>query len=173
LRQVIRGFTLIELLIVILIIGIVYALFVSGFDTRAKVTPLRFEELKTTLLTLSKNRPVRVECRGEACETCRIIQEGQEEREIVLFHEKPHVFAYDRHGYLKEKRYADERCFDFTIRANLSSDTILVEREGKYYLFYAYLAPTAVFEEYDRAAAAFDPAGQILLDTNEYYNARQ
>ena len=172
-QQIIRGFTLIELLIVILIIGIVYALFVSGFDTRTKVTPLRFEELKSTILSLTQNRPARLECRGENCETCTIAQKEIEDREIALFHGKPRVFIYDRHGYLKEKRYPDGRCFDFTIRANLSSDNILVERDGKFYLFYAYLKRTAVFDDYDTATAAFDPANHILLDSNEYHNARQ
>lgn len=173
-QQINRGFTLIELIIVILIIGIVYMLFISGFDEHKKPKPLRFEELKNTVLKLSGNTPATLHCSGEKCDNCIIRpRDGGKEQEISLFHTKPKVYAYDRYGYLAEKRYDDETCFEYTVRKNLSADNILVERNGLFYLFYAYLEKADVFDDYDKAVLAFDPAQHILLDSNEYYNARQ
>lgn len=173
-QQVNRGFTLIELLIVIVLIGVVYTLFISGMGKQEKPAPLRFEELRSTVLKLTGNTPATVICSGDNCESCIIRPRvGGKEQEISLFRAKPKVFTYDRYGYLNEKRFSDETCFKYTVRNNLSSDNILVEREGVYYLFYSYLKKADVFTTYDDAVLAFDPARHILLDTNEYYYARQ
>jgi hypothetical protein len=161
-------------MIVIILIGAVYMLFISGLDKKKTAKPLRFEELRGTILKLTAYAPATLSCSGDACENCVIRpKDGGKEQEIALFHTKPKVFGYDRYGYLQEKRFPDKTCFEYTIHNNLSGENILVEREGVYYLFYAYLKKATLFTDYDKAVLAFDPAQHILLDTQEYYYARQ
>jgi len=149
-------------------------LFISGLGKNEKPKPLRFEELRSTILKLTQNTSATLRCDGDSCEHCVIYpNNGAKEQEIALFRAKPKVFTYDRYGYLKEHRFPGETCFEYTIRNNLSSDTILVEREGAYYLFYAYLKKADVFKTYDEAVKQFDPMQHIHLDTHEYYYARQ
>jgi hypothetical protein len=148
-------------------------LFISGLGKEERPKPLRFEELRSTILHLTRNMPATLLCDGDTCEHCIIRpNNGGKEQEIALFRTKPKVFSYDRYGYLKEKRFAGETCFEYTVRNNQSSDNILVEREGVYYLFYAYLKDADTFTTYDEAVKAFDPMQHIRLDTHEYY-ARQ
>lgn len=173
-QQIKRGFTLVELLIVIILIGVVYMLFIAGLDKNEKPRPLRFEELRSTILNLTRNTPATLTCDGDTCGHCVIRpREGEKELEIDLFRSRPKVLYYDRYGYIKERRFPGEICFEYTIRKNLSGDNILVERGGIYYLFYAYLKKADVFNTYDEAAQAFDPARHIPMDTHEYYYERQ
>ncbi len=149
-------------------------LFISGLNKKETTKPLRFEELRSTILKLTGNTPATLTCGGESCDSCVIRPEnGGKEQKISLFHSRPKVFEYDRFGYLNEKRFPGTTCFEYTIRNNLSGENILVEREGVYYLFYAYLKKAVRFTDYDKAVLAFDPARHILLDTHEYYYARQ
>lgn len=173
-QQIKRGFTLVELLIVIILIGVVYMLFISGLGKKEQPKPLRFETLRSTILKHTGDSPATLTCHGESCETCIIRPKNSDkELEITLFRSRPKVFTYDRYGYLQERRFPDKTCFEYTIRKNLSGDHIMVEREGVYYLFYSYLKEGDVFTTYDEAAEAFDPARHILLDTHEYYYVRQ
>lgn len=172
-QQIKRGFTLIELLIVIIIIGAVYLLYISGMGKKNQITPLRFEELKESILKASGNQPARLTCRGESCGECTLTPRSGEPITMTLFSAKPKLFTYDSFGYLEEVRYDDETCFDYTVYDNLSSDNLLVEREGKYYIFYAYLKETEIFETYDQAVERFDPMKTIYLDTNDYYYGKE
>ena len=167
------AFTLVELIIVVLIIGLVYGLFVSGLNKKKQTAPFHFETLKEKMLELSHNRPVSLRCGGEACETCTATPEGESEGiTLPLFSAKPTVFIYDYDGYFREQRYAEGVCFEYTVRDNLSSDSVLVEKDGRFYLFHAFLQRTDVFVDLEEAKRAFDPAEQLPTDQSEYYAKR-
>ncbi len=167
------AFTLIELIIVVLIIGLVYGLFVAGLNKKEVKPPLQFEGLKEKLLQLSGERPLFLRCTGDACETCTVTVEGESEaKEFPLFSEKPKVFMYDHDGYFKEQRFAEDVCFEFRIRKNLSSDNILVERNGRFYLFYSFLQKPDTLIDLEEAKRAFDPREHLPKDGSEYYDKK-
>ena len=130
------AFTLLELIIVIIIIGLVYGVFIFNGDFNKKeISKHGFKELKNTLLNLGISPPLKLVCRGDNCEDCKVISNDKDDVKIKLFTTEPQILEYDQHGYLGFKEYPDNYCFEFEIRKNLSSSNILVELNSKYYLF--------------------------------------
>lgn len=168
-----KAFTLIELLIVVLIISIGYGLVVSNM-TKPKL------EAQTTLLTLQKTLQkikntslasnVKVECKGDDCENCKIfIDTEEQEDEISLFTDKPKLFSFDKFGYLEEKNDNSGVCFSYNIYKNNSFDKMFLEHKEEFYIFYPFIKKTEKFTDFDEAKKMYDPKEILPTENNQYY----
>lgn len=167
------AFTLFELIIVIIIIGSVYLLFFSGL-TKQKKEVRDFADLKELILKKANTQNARVVCQGDKCEDCAIYIDGEEKKlETKLFNSKPKVFEYDKFGYLDEKKYNDNVCFEYNIHKNGGASNMLVEKDGRFYIFYSFLDRAEVFTERDKAIEKFDPRNSLPTGTNQYYYERR
>jgi len=179
LQKIRAAFTLFELIIVIVIIGAVYLLFFAGINTPKKEVK-DFAALKDMILQRTDGKSAKIQCAGDKCEKCTVYSKGAEnalestrELDFTLFDSKPKIFEYDKFGYLDEKKYADDICFEYKIYENMSSSNMLVERDGKYYIFYSLLQQAEVFSDYGTATQRFNPANTLPVATNQYYYERR
>ncbi len=143
------AFSLLELMIVVVIIGIVYAMALSSFNPPVK------KELDTFSLTtlpqyLRKNHPLvdaKLVC-FKPCGKCKIMVDGEwkEEDEVDLF-SKGSVKSYtlDIEGFATEKEFAPhdmndayrQACFILHKNANDSLSPIVLESKGEYIYYKA------------------------------------
>jgi prepilin-type N-terminal cleavage/methylation domain-containing protein len=169
-----QAFTLMELLVVVLIVGIAYALFVINFPSRKDVKLNGFASLKIYLNKLSDNKDLTLRCYGDKCEQCVLLTKENKviKSDLKLFKELPKVYDYDMYGYLEIKKYALNQCFEYKIFANGSSTHFLVEKEEQFYLFPAYFDEATIYSDYDEAVLVMDPAKNLPQDLADYYSER-
>ncbi|MHC3995164.1 prepilin-type N-terminal cleavage/methylation domain-containing protein [Thiomicrolovo sp. ZZH C-3] len=178
-----RGFTLFELLLVVVLIAILYGVFINKFASGR--TPMegkgavKLETLRDYLaLFRTEKKAVSLIC-PEPCAQCSVVVDGQpvEGADIALFKHEPTVYRKDRYGQFEPYTFVPVRqgetdtvnvCFAFTLRANDSSSSYIVESEERFYLFDAYGEPTQSFETLEDAAAAYNRTELIPDDKRVY-----
>jgi len=147
-----KAFTLFELIIVIVIMGVVYALVLQKFKNKS-VEYSSFAHLRETLLKLNEDQlPITLECFGDKCKKCTI---NKQEIEYSFFNDKPTIYYFDYDGHFLTKEYEYDKCFEFKIYKNKSSSKLFVEKDGQFYLFYP-IEETEVYDNFDDAKKAFD-----------------
>jgi prepilin-type N-terminal cleavage/methylation domain-containing protein len=160
-----KAFTLIELVVVLIIIGLVYALYSPNFHSKKKIT--KFENLKEFLLS-NYDLPIKLECFGDKCEQCFV--NNKELKQYQIFTKKPKVYTLDMFGYLQEKSFQDDKkCFEFQIFSNKSSSNMLVEKNLKFYLFYAFYQKSKVFSDFEKAQKEYDNKTFLPQDELEFF----
>ena len=160
-----KAFTLIELLIVLIIIGVVYTLFNPKLTNKKEIS--RFEDLKKFLVSKYKP-PIKLECFGQKCEKCFV--NNKELKEYQIFTSKPKTYLFDTSGYISEKEFEDDKCFEYQIYKNKSSENILVEKDNQFYVFYSYFKKPKVFANYDDALNEYDNKNFLPQDNYEFYS---
>ncbi len=175
-----KGFTLIELLIVILIIGLIYALFVNNLHNHKKETQhITLLTMKQALLSQPFKQKSEIIC-FEPCEECFIYNDGKQTdtAPFSLFKSEPKVYKKDRFSQLQPYTFlafldAEEKpqnvCFRFTVFNNKSSSHYLVEAEKKFYIFHPYLKGVEVAATLSDAKKLLD-LHEILPRENRDYD---
>lgn len=151
------GFSLLELMLVVVIIGIVYALALSSFKAPDN-DKTNGVSLATLPQYLRKNFPLadaKVVC-FEPCGTCNVkVDDAWLEDELELFDSsKVKSFSLDLEGFAKEKEHLpyDDKdvykkaCFVLHKRANDSIETVVLENEGKFIHYKAAYEESRSFE---------------------------
>ncbi len=172
-----RGFTLFELLLVVILIGVIYAIFVHKLSQKKvhdESGAFTLETLKTSLSSFPAKRRVELFC-FTPCDICNVYRDGKkvEDLDIELFETLPNVYNRDAYGQvqrieflsMEDKKEIKDVCFHFTLFSNQSSSSYIVEYDKKFYLFDAYMQPVRVFENLSDASEAFDES--ILLPTEQ------
>ncbi|MDR0665178.1 MAG: type II secretion system GspH family protein [Helicobacteraceae bacterium] len=172
-RALKRGFTLIELLVVIVIIGAVYAITVatikSGSDQAASAWSL--EKLDATLREFQSGY-LKLICDGNVCENCRVVDQNGEEliADLAIFSQTPKVLYFDESGYFGDMRFPADRCFEMERFENGAISDALVEHEGKFYRYYAYMRPVEIFVSLEEAKNSLDPRLWIPQYSSDFFN---
>ncbi len=162
-------------MIVVMIIGVVYALVLSNFHTKKKVQIHKLENLKSTLLPLWK-RGKRVDfyILDGAKQTAIFINNTyQEELEAdIKLSEFDNIIVYksDHHGESQEMEFMpimiDKKLHKvtlaFTLFPNGSNSTYIIKKQKRFYLFYPYFKDVIVLDSLDQAVDA--------LEYNQYRN---
>lgn len=172
-----KGFTLIELLIVILIVGIVYALGFSGIGiskTKAKaLTPLNLKETivksewfdgHATLLCINK-------CK--ACYLRKDINSPFQAYSNAIDLSNITAYTLDAHNDLVEieyERYDDKKiCLKMDFYTNGSSTQIILKNNKASYFVPAYFAEAKTFETPENAKEYWLSDSQLLSDSGDFY----
>lgn len=156
-------------------IALLYGVVAVNVMDKDEEDPLRgLENLPAYLLQFWEKDTVRIRCSGMACETCRVEKDGEvlEDAAPELFEKRPVVHRFDRKGYLEERRFPEPYCFDYSLFPNGSATQMLVEYDGRFYLFNAYMGmeKAQVFTFLEEAKNALDPATYLPKGWSEYYH---
>ena len=160
-----KGFSLIELLIVVLIVGIVYTLGITNFNSlkEAKIKPSLLN-LKNYLSSLKYEDKVELICL-DRCRSCNIYIDGEiNETKSVSFDSfldsSVRVYKYTIFEGLQEKAKeiyfnsegsSEEICFSYSLDKRGRGEQVFVEYKGKVYDFTNYLTKTTEFTSIDEA----------------------
>jgi len=166
-----RAFSLMELMLVVLIVGIVYAMGLSSFK------PPKTKELDTfTLMTLPKFlrdsyklSDAKLVC-FEPCGKCGVVVDGQwQEDEVDLFpSSEVKSYSLDTQGYANDLEFAPadmedayrQACFILHKHPNGAIDPIVLESEGRFIYYRAayeeaqsYESLSAIQDEYQKQSS--------------------
>jgi len=172
-----KGFTLIELLIVVVIVGIVYAIGFSKIKLNKKepkaLTP---SNLKSNIVSSeSFNRQMTLLCINN-CKTCLL-------RPNISSTYQPYTHNINLTGIkaytvdarnalvrIEYARYNDKKvCLKMNFYPNGSSTQIILENEEGAYFLPSYLAEAKVFESPEDAKDYWLEYSQLVSDNGEFY----
>jgi len=178
-----RGFTLFELILVVLLIAILYGVFINKLATGRSATAGKQQVTLGTLrgylaLFRTESGEVSLIC-PEPCGKCGVFVDGEavEDAELTLFKQAPTVYRRDRYGQFEPRtfrplqqgeREPENVCFAFTLWANDSSSSDIVEADDVFYVFDAYGEPTQTFKTLEDAAEAYNRTELIPDDKRVY-----
>jgi len=150
------GFSLIELLIVIVIIGVVYTLSISGFKNinKKEEEKLSFENLKSYMMRLKHNNSVSIVCK-KGSDECEIFADSKEYKTIEDFLDGDiEIFRYDSLYGMTPLQRNDDVAFSLTLNKMGISEQIFVKYKQKVYDFTKYIGKTPVYDSLQEAADA-------------------
>jgi len=146
-----KAFTLFELMIVVVLIGVVYALVLSNFNTKKKVHILKVSNIKEALLPFwSKGKRVDFYLYDRCKKSALFINETyQEEVEPDISHSEfanIEVYKPDYRGESQKQEFTPimiekklhKVCFKYTLFPNGSNSSFILKKEKLHYIFYPY-----------------------------------
>ena len=163
-----KAFSLIELLIVVVIIGVVYSLSISGF---AKVSDKEFKlnlgNLKEYLQSIEHQKSVKILCLDE-CSSCEVYVDGEMYEEASgkldgFLDESVQVYTYDfaygtqlkqKDIYFNEEDVEEEVCFSYEVDTKGVGEQVYVKFQESVYDFSTYFTPTPKYSSLDEALEA-------------------
>ncbi len=151
-------------MVVVILIGIVYALVISDLNPKNRLQIPKLETLKESLLPYWRQgsrldlylyddcKKLLLRIDGEVPEKLKIkldpkLFEGVEVYRIDPFYDPKEVHFPP----LFYEKGIHDVCFAFTIYPNESSSSFIVKQGGKIYLFYPYLHPVEVLTSMEEA----------------------
>ena len=159
-----KAFTLFELMVVVMIIGVVYALVLGSFDPKKSVKITTLQYIKDTISPYwTKGTKVEMVIYDRCQESALIINnEIQEDVEANInpdIFKDIKVFKNDRHNGKREIKFSpiliDNRihkvCFRFTLFPNGSSSSYVVQSGKKFYVYFPYFEETYITTTLDDA----------------------
>ena len=176
------AFTLFELMIVVLIIGIVYALVLNNFNNQKSVKILKIKELKDSLKPLwRKGKRVDLVVYDDCKKAAIVINQEEintsyKPKIKLLEFQNIQAYTVDRDSQLKLIEFPpliiDNQlhsvCFRFTIFKNGSSSSyILKHQNGTYYIFYPYFEDVNESEDESEAIDMLKHKEYLGVDINE------
>ena len=151
-----KAFSLIELLIVVMIVGIVYTLAISGFENlkQGKTKPSLLN-LKTYLSKVQYKNEVKLLCLDE-CESCIVLVDGESNQELSegfdsFLDDSVRTYFFNVNTGLQTKAdsvffnhegISENICFSFSVDKKGVSDQVIVEYKDNVYDFTSHLNPT-------------------------------
>jgi len=146
-----KAFTLFELMIVVMLVGVTYALVLSNFNTKKKVKILHIQDIKETLLPFWKKGTQVDFYLYDNCEKSAIFINSvyQEELEININmkeFKKVEVYKADYRGESQKQEFVPimigkklyKVCFKFSIFKNGSNSSYILKQDKNYFIFYPY-----------------------------------
>ncbi len=155
-----KAFTLFELMIVIVIIGAIYALVLSNFNTKKKVRIFKITNIKEALLPhWSKGKRLDFFL-YDKCQKSAIFINGvyHDELEVdidnALF-DKVKIYKPDNRGEGQEEEFTpimiDKKlqkvCFRYTLFPNGANSSFILKKDKLYMVFYPYFQETNSSED--------------------------
>lgn len=166
------GFTLFELMMVIIIIGIVYAL-VAVKLTQKEVKEVKLSDLPELLRDSEFKKEAEVVCTKKEFDKCKIFFDNNlSKKSLKLFKKRPIVYRIMPDESLKEIEFypiIDEDkepiavYFRYKVTKNGAGDEIIVDDGKGALLMYAYQKP----ERFDDVESARDKLVEIKLKAYE------
>lgn len=158
-----KGFTFFELMLVIVIIGIVYALLIQNFAFgKIENETLELSNIPSYLRKhfVKEKDLVTLKCMDN-CSTCKVFINGEENNETKNLFEKytsPKAYVF-QNGYFEDVEFLDvfdeyksiSVCFEYNIYPNGSSDKLVLEYKDKVYMYDNFLEKTKLFSSIDDA----------------------
>lgn len=169
-------------MIVVMLIAVLYAVFISRMSANApkdQADEVTLKTLKNLLIQFPAERTREIIC-TDPCKQCRIYLDGTpvENSELPLFKEPPVVFVRDRYGQYRQKEFlplydpevgTQEVCFRFEIFRNGSSSHYIVQSgETQFYIYKPYLMPVKEVATLEEAQAAFDSEPLLPTERRDY-----
>ena len=150
-----KAFTLFELMIVVVIVGIIYALVLSNFNTRKKVRILKIANIKEALLP-HWNKGKRIDFYlYDHCQKSAIFINGiyQEKLEIAMDNaqfKNIEVYKPDNRGESQKEEFTpimiDNKlhkvCLKYTLFPNGSNSSFILKKDKQYTVLYPYFQET-------------------------------
>ncbi len=163
-----KAFTLFELMVVVMIIGVVYALVLGSFDPKKSVKIVTLQYIKDALSPYW-TKGVKVElviydrCRESTLLINDQLQDDVETNINAEMFKDIKVFKNDRHNGERELIFSplliDKRlhkvCFRFTLFPNGSNSSYVIKSGKKYYAYFPYFEETYVTTALDDALEVF------------------
>lgn len=146
-----KAFTLFELIIVVALIGIIYALVLTNFNTKKEVKILKLSNLKESLQPFwQKGKRVDLYLYDHCEKSALFINDTyQEELKATInlseFH-KTKVYKTDYNGEVQEIEFTPimienklkKVCLQYTVFPNGSGSSYIIKRDKDYFIFYPY-----------------------------------
>jgi len=132
---------------VILIVGVISTLSISGLKSINTSTKLTLENLKDYLLEMSSNTTNAIICLDD-CSSCSIYIDNKEveNSKIENFIDKSiKTYRYDFSLGMVELDKKNDICFSYSVDAKGVGEQIFVEYKHKAYDFSTYLTPVKVY----------------------------
>lgn len=159
-----KAFSLIELMIVIVIIGVVYTLAITKFQTIGEdSTHVSLKSLKVYLQKFPHTQNVKLLCLDD-CSACDVLVDGKKHTTLNDFLDKSvKVYRYDfSYGVQEEKKevYFNKDnveknvCFSYSVDKQGVGEQVFVEFKGIVYDFSNYLDPVGVYTSLQKAVDA-------------------
>jgi prepilin-type N-terminal cleavage/methylation domain-containing protein len=146
-----KAFTLFELMIVVVIIGVIYALVLSNFNTKKSVHILKISDIKEGLLPFwTKGKQIDFylydQCQKSAIFINDTYQEELEPDIKLSEFSNIEVFKPDYRGESQKVEFTpimiDKKlqkvCFHYTLYPNGSNSSFILKKQKLYYIFYPY-----------------------------------
>jgi len=159
-----KAFTLFELMIVVVLIGVIYALVLSNFNTKKKVRILKVANIKEALLPFwSKGKRLDFYLYDRCQKSALFINETyQEEIEPDISNaefDKIEVYKLDYRGESQKQEFIPimiekklhKVCFQYTLFPNGSSSSFILKKDKLYYIFYPYFQDVNTSEDLGEA----------------------
>ncbi len=162
-----------ELLIVILIVGLVFALSVGNFKKKKdEPQKLTLKTLKEYLQSFPHDKSVKILCL-EDCSSCSIFVDGENVKEIEDFLDKSiELYRYDfytgideqsREVYFNSEDVEKDVCFSYSVDKKGVGKQLIVKFKEKVYDFSTYLNPTPVYSSLEELVDAKESLVQEVL----------
>lgn len=171
-----RGFSLIELLIVVVIMGVVYTLSISGFQNiQEGKTRITLQNLKEYLNKIPRDKSVEFLCLDK-CSSCDIFVDGELYSETGAFDDflddSIRVYRYDflqgaqeitKKVYFNSEEVEEDVCFSYSLNKKGVGEQVLVEFKEKVYDYTSYLTPTPLYTSLQEAVEAKESLAQEAM----------
>ena len=167
-KQTKKAFTLFELMVVVMIIGIVYALVLGRLDPKQHMKIVKLDSLRDIMMQRHKDgQKLDLVLYGNCKKSALLLNgEWQEEMKINL---KPEMFqnitVYKSDPFGHERKITftpeiiDDRlepvCFRYTVYPNGSGSNYIIAQKEKFYVFPPYFEDVNVSESLEEALALF------------------
>jgi len=163
-----RAFTLFELMIVVLIIGIVYALVLGRMNPKQYMKIVTLDSLRDTM-TAHHREGQRVDLiLYENCRKSALFVNGEYQEKMHInikpeMFEKAEVYKSDPFGHARKITFPPQIigdklepvCFRYTIFPNGSGSNYIIRQKDKYYVFPPYFEDVNVTDSMEEALARF------------------
>ena len=159
-----KAFTLFELMIVVVIIGVVYALVLSNFNTKKKVRIYKIKNIKEALMPYwEKGKQLDFVLYDKCQKSALFINDIQAEKFEPLIKasefDKIEVYKPDYRGEGQKQEFIPrlidntlhDICFQYTLFPNGSNSSYIVKKKNIYYIFYPYFQDVNVSENLENA----------------------
>ena len=159
-----KAFTLFELMVVVMIIGVVYALVLGSFDPKKTVKVINLKYIKDAL-TPYWQKGVKVELViYDKCKKSALLINGEPKEDVELdmnmdMFKGIKAYKLDRHNGERDIEFTPiqidnklyKTCFNFTLFPNGSNTSFIAKSGKKFYLYRPYFEPTYVTTKLDDA----------------------
>jgi prepilin-type N-terminal cleavage/methylation domain-containing protein len=155
-----RAFSLIELLIVVMIMGVVYTLAVTKFQTVAdEAKRVSLGTLKIYLQKIPHEKSVKFICLDD-CSSCKVIADGKVIEKLNnsfdgFLDDSVRVYRYDissgaqeitKEIYFNSEDVEESVCFSYTVDKKGIGDQVFVEFKDRVYDYTSYFSPIPVYD---------------------------